>query len=153
VGGGVIDGVLFEPLHVIDGDRGAVLHMLRDDSPIFTRFGEIYFSEIQPGAIKAWKRHHRMTQRIAVPVGRVRFVLFDDRDGSATRGSSIVRELGRPDAYLLVVIPPGLWYGWQGLGDRPSLLANCADMRHDPTESEQADTIAAAGIRDWWARS
>jgi len=130
-----------------------VLHMLRDDSPIFTRVAEIYFSEIKPGAVKAWRRHRRMTQRLAVPVGRVRFVLYDDRVDSPTRGQVVQREIGRPDAYALLVIPPGIWYGWQGIASGPSILANCADLRHDPSESEHADAIPALGDHRWAPRA
>ena len=45
-------------------------------------------------------------------------------------------ELGRPDAYLRLCIPPMLWYGFTSITDTPSLVANCTDMLHDPAESE-----------------
>ena len=67
-----ISGVQMLPLKQIIDDRGKVMHMLRADSPLFKRFGEIYFSMINPGTIKAWKRHQKMTQHIAVPVGKIR---------------------------------------------------------------------------------
>lgn len=132
----LIDGVTTTELRQISDDRGAVLHMLRNDAPEFTRFGECYFSEVLPGAVKAWKRHRIQTQNLAVPVGRMRVVIYDDREDSATRGHLQVMELGRPDAYLRLRIPPGLWYGFACMGDKPALLANCADLPHDPTESE-----------------
>lgn len=140
-----VAGVRVVPLGVIADDRGAVLHMLRADSDHFERFGEIYFSEAVPGAVKAWKRHQRMTQRLAVPVGRMRLVIYDDRPDSATRGRCQVLELGRPDAYVLVVVPPLLWYGFAAIGDRSALMANCADLPHDSTESERLDIAQAAG--------
>ncbi|MBM3852406.1 MAG: dTDP-4-dehydrorhamnose 3,5-epimerase, partial [Verrucomicrobia bacterium] len=115
-----IAGVLITPLRVIQDQRGAVLHHMRCDAPDFTRFGEFYFSEIQPGALKAWKRHRRQTQNLAVPVGRVRLVIFDDRPDSPTRGAVAVFELGRPDAYARVRIPPGLWYGFAAIGTSPA---------------------------------
>ena len=132
----LIKGVTLTELRQINDDRGAVLHMLRSDAPEFVRFGECYFSEVLPGAIKAWKRHRAQTQNLAVPVGRVRMVIYDDREGSATRGQLQEMELGRPDAYLRLRIPPGLWYGFACMGDKPALLANCPDLPHDPTESE-----------------
>ena len=101
-----IDGVIATELRQITDERGAVLHMLRSDSPEFTRFGECYFSELLPGAVKAWKRHRAQTQNLAVPVGRVRVAIYDDRPGSSTRGGLRILELGRPDAYLRVRIPP-----------------------------------------------
>lgn len=133
-----IDGVIVQPLKILSDERGAVLHMLRIDSPLYDKFGEIYFSEINPGIIKGWKRHLRMTQRLVVPIGKVKFVLFDKRTDSATNGQGVACTLGRPDEYRLLVIPPGVWYGFQGIDPRPSLIANCSDLPHDPSEVEMA---------------
>src|SRR5687767_13047437 len=108
----MIAGVEIHPLRVIADQRGAVMHMLRGDAPHFSGFGEVYFSEVAPRAVKAWKRHQRATQRFAVPVGRMRLVIFDDRAQSATAGTLDVLEIGRPDAYNLVIVPPLLWYGF-----------------------------------------
>lgn len=132
----VIDGVIITQLRQINDDRGSVLHMLRSDASEFTKFGECYFSEVLPGAVKAWKRHNAQTQNITVPVGRIRLVIYDDRSLSDSHGNLAVIDLGRPDAYLRVQIPPGLWYGFQCLNQTPALLANCADMPHDPSESD-----------------
>ena len=131
-----IEGLLLTPLRVIEDERGAVLHMLRADAPEFTRFGECYFSEINPGAIKAWKRHRVQTQNLAVPIGRVRIVVYDGRSGSPTHGLRELIELGRPDAYARLRIAPQLWYGFTGLGTTAALVANCADVPHDPNEAE-----------------
>ena len=144
-----IEGVMVTELRQISDARGAVLHMLRSDAPEFTRFGECYFSEVLPGAVKAWKRHRRQTQNIAVPVGRVRFAIYDDREGSATRGVLMVLELGRCDAYRRLRIPPGLWYGFACVGSSPALLVNCADVPHDPTESETM-SVAESTIPYAW---
>ena len=145
----LIDGLILTQLRQIGDERGAVLHMLRCDAPEFTRFGECYFSEVLPGAVKAWKRHNAQTQNLAVPVGRIRLVIYDDRQESATRGKLQILELGRPDAYLRLRIPAGLWYGFGCIGDSPALLANCADLPHDPKESEQRP-IGDPGIPYLW---
>ena len=63
-----------------------MLHMLRCDSTEFTEFGECYFSEVFPGVIKAWKRHRYQTQNLAVPVGRILIVIYDDRPNSISFG-------------------------------------------------------------------
>ena len=131
-----IDGVRIAALRQIVDSRGAVLHMLRSDDPDFVRFGECYFSEIATGSVKAWKRHREQTQNLAVPVGRLRLVIYDDRSNSPTHGAMDVLEIGRPDAYCRITIPPGLWYGFASLGGAPALLANCADAPHDPLDSE-----------------
>lgn len=135
-GAPTIAGIAITPLRQITDDRGAVLHMLRADSPDFSRFGECYFSVVNPGAIKAWKRHLRQTQNLAVPMGRARFVFCDRRADSPTQGRIEVLELGRPDSYLRLRIPPLVWYGFTCVGDAPALIANCADMPHEAGESE-----------------
>jgi dTDP-4-dehydrorhamnose 3,5-epimerase len=131
-----IAGVLIQPLKQIVDHRGAVLHMLRHDSPLFQGFGEIYFSLILPGVVKAWKRHRRMTQHFAVPVGKILLVLYDNRQGSPSQGRLEKHCLGRPDHYCLIRIPPLLWYGFQGLGTAPALVTNVTDYVHDPLEAE-----------------
>ena len=131
-----IDGVLVTGLRQVVDERGAVLHHMRSDAPEFTTFGECYFSEMIPGAVKAWKCHREQTQHLAVPIGRVRFVIYDDRELSPTNGSLEVVELGRPDHYNRLRIPKGLWYGFTCLSDQPALIANCTDEPHDPTDTE-----------------
>lgn len=135
-GSGIVGVSLHERAQIVD-QRGAVLHMLRRDSDIFTEFGEIYFSEVPPGIVKAWKRHREMTQHIVVPVGRIRIVLYDDRSQSPSQGKSDIHEMGRPDRFLLLRIPPGIWYGFQGISTGLSLIANCTDIPHDPQEVDR----------------
>jgi dTDP-4-dehydrorhamnose 3,5-epimerase len=45
----MIDGVVVTRLHQIFDERGKVMHMLREDSPVFSRFGEIFFLHVSWG--------------------------------------------------------------------------------------------------------
>lgn len=130
-----IDGALLLDLKVIPTDGGPVMHMLRPSSPLFMGFGELYFSEVFVGAVKAWKQHSLQTQHFSVPVGQLKVVLFDDREGSGTKGKVVELVLGRPDTYRLLRIPPLVWYGFTAVGTSPALICNCADIPHDPAES------------------
>lgn len=130
-----IAGVVITELRQIQSNQGYILHMLRNDAPEFTGFGECYFSEVLPGAIKAWKCHHNQTQNLAVPIGRVHLVIYDNKEKSISRGIIQELELGRPDAYWRVQIPKGLWYGFSCVGAIPALISNCPDLPHDPEES------------------
>lgn len=143
-----IKGVIIEPLRQIPDERGKVMHMLRADSTLFTKFGEIYFSLVNPGAVKAWKRHRRMTLHYAVPRGNVKVVLYDDREGSKSRGLIEEVFIGE-DNYCLLVIPPMLWNGFKGLGSSPSLIANCTDLPYDPAEVERLDISDGKIPYDW----
>lgn len=131
-----IEGVDVFKLKQFANDKGDVLHMLRSDAEDFTTFGESYFSEVLPKSVKAWKKHSIQTQNIAVPIGRIRMILYDDRDTSHTKGQLQEIILGRPDSYYRVRIAPQIWYGFACLGDTAALLANCVDVPHDPSESE-----------------
>ena len=83
------------------------MHMLRADDPHFIQFGEIYFSTIYKGVIKGWHRHLEMTLNYACISGRVKLVIYDDRENSPTRGAIMEQFLG-PEHYALVQIPPEL---------------------------------------------
>jgi len=143
-----IDGVRVTPLRRIPDERGAVLHMLREDDDGFERFGEIYFSMIYPGVVKAWHLHAEMTLNYAVPLGMIRLVCHDDRDGSPTRGNTVELHVGELD-YVLVTIPPLVWNGFKGEGVTPALVANCATAAHRPEEITRADPFDHVSRYDW----
>ena len=147
----MIDGVRIVPLRQIVDERGKIMHMLRADAPHFEGFGEIYFSMVNPGAIKAWHIHKIMTLNYAVPIGQIKFVLYDERAGSPTKGEVQEIFLG-PDSYNLVVVPPLVWNGFKGVGTTPALVANCASIPHDPTEIERKDPFDSSIPYDWAIR-
>ena len=144
----MIEGVVITPLRQIFDDRGKVMHMLRKDSPIFSEFGEIYFSCTYPGAIKAWHLHKEMTLNYAVIHGSIKCVLYDDRLGSKTRGC-VEEYFLSPENYSLITVPPLVWNGWKGIGDETSIVANCATIPHDPSEIERKPAIDSSIPYDW----
>lgn len=144
----MIDGVILTPLRQIFDERGKVMHMLREDSPVFTKFGEIYFSCTHPGVVKAWHLHKVMTLNYAVVNGEIKFVLFDDRPGSPTRGE--VQEFFiSPENYMLVTVPPQIWNGFKCVGTKTAIVANCATLPHSPDELERRPATYASIPYDW----
>ena len=139
-GGGlsVIDGVEVIPLRRIPDERGTIMHMLRDTDPHFTAFGEIYFSTVYHGVVKGWHRHREMTLNYACIHGRIKLVLFDERDGSPTAASSW-RSSSAPTTTRSSIIPPGVWNGFKGMSDPHAIVANCCTHAHDPSRSERLD--------------
>ena len=132
----MFEGVIVTPLRQVFDERGKVMHMLREDDAVFSKFGEIYFSCTYPGAIKAWHLHRKMTLNYAVVFGAVKCVLYDDRPNSKTRG--LVEEYFlSPENYFLLTVPPLVWNGWKGIGEKVSVVANCATMPHDPDEIDR----------------
>lgn len=144
----MIEGVVVTPLRQIFDERGKVMHMLREDSPVFTRFGEVYFSCVYPGAVKAWHLHKRMVLNYAVIYGEVKFVLYDDRPGSSTCGQ-IQEFFLSPENYCLITVPPLLWNGFKGVRDKLAILANCATLPHDPSEIDRRPPFDNSIPYDW----
>ena len=146
-----IDGAFLFPLRTIAVPGGDVLHMLRTIFPLQPgleageaggeklSLGELYFSEVLPGCVKAWKRHARQTQHFCVPSGQLGIALYDARPDSPTKGAVQALVLGRDEqaCYALLRIPCGVWYGFTALGDRPALICNAPDLPHDPAEGEK----------------
>ena len=127
------------------------MHMLRSDVPHYRGFGEIYFSCIYPNAIKAWHLHKRMTLNYAVPHGHIKFVIYDDRADSPTKGEIQELFLG-PDNYFLVTVPPMLWNGFKGIGTETAIVANCGSIPHDPDEIMRREPADQSIPYDWGIR-
>jgi dTDP-4-dehydrorhamnose 3,5-epimerase len=148
----MVEGVVVSPRRQFIDERGKVMHMLRSDDVVFQRFGEVYFSWVNPGAVKAWHLHREMTLNYACPHGLIKLVLFDDRPGSPTHGRSMELFLG-PDDYSLVTVPPGIWNGFKGVATYPSLVCNCATIPHRPDEIERLDPLSQQIPYDWSLRN
>ena len=135
-----IDGVHLTPLKQIFHPKGDVFHGMKKSDPGFHGFGEAYFSTIHPHDTKPWKKHLRMTLNFVIPVGQIRFVLYDDRPQSPTSGSFMDITLGEGN-YQRITIPPGIWVAFHGVGRGLNLLLNLADLEHDPEEVERKESL------------
>lgn len=145
----MIDGVKIKPLSKIPDERGAIIHMLRNDDAEFTKFGEIYFSIVYPGVIKGWHIHSKMTLNYAVVKGMIKLVLYDNREKSPTKGELMEIFIG-DNNYLLVTIPPMVWNGFKGIGTAEAIVANCSDIAYDPNEIQRMDPVQNEVISyDW----
>ena len=125
-----VNDILVTPLKRISVDGGDVLYGMKSVDQGFSGFGEGYFSFIEYDIVKAWKRHTKMTLNLIVPIGQVRFVFIDDFDGlyEITIGQY---------NYARLTVPPGLWFGFHGIGSLNNLLLNIANIEHDPNEVER----------------
>jgi dTDP-4-dehydrorhamnose 3,5-epimerase len=144
----MIDGVEIFPLKRIQDERGMVMHMLKNSDPHFAAFGEIYFSVIHPGVIKAWHLHSKMTINYAVVEGNIKLVVFDQRPESKTRGQLQEIYFGQVN-YQLVRVPPGVVNGFTAVGGQRAIVANCADIPHDPGEITRIDPFTSTIPYDW----
>ena len=144
----MISGVVVTPLRQFCDERGKVMKMISREDSVFREFGEVYFSVAYPGVIKGWHIHKRMTINYAVPSGHIKFVLYDDRQQSPTRG--LIQELFLgPDNYCLVTVPPLVWNGFKCVDTESSIVANCSTIPHDPREADKRDPFDGSIPYDW----
>lgn len=148
----MINGVQIIPLKRIPDERGTIMHMMRTTDPHFQQFGEIYFSTIYNDVVKGWHLHREMTLNYACVHGRIKLVIFDDREGSSTRGELMEIFLG-PDNYSLVIIPPEVWNGFKGMSEPLSIVANCCTHAHDPSRSSRLDPFENHIPYNWNVRN
>ncbi len=118
---GSIHEVTVVPLKKLVNERGHLMEIQRNDESHFPGFGQAYLTATNPGVVKAWYRHHRQIDQIALAQGTLRLALFDSRETSPTYGQ--VQEIViSDDQPALVQIPTGVWHGFQALGTAPALL-------------------------------
>lgn len=132
----LIEGVVVQPLRVIPDERGRLMEIMRRDDPFFTGFGQVYLSTVFPGVVKAWHYHRVQADRFTCVRGMVKAVLYDDREGSPTRGLLNEFHVGehRP---TLIVIPPLVYHGWKCTGEYEAYVINVPSEpynRSDPDE-------------------
>ena len=122
----IIDGVIVKKLKVIPDERGYLMEMLRSDDEFFRKFGQVYLSVAYPGVVKGWHYHKNQTDHFTVVKGMLKVVLYDQREGSPTRGQINEFFIGEKNP-ILIVIPPMVVHGVKGLGNEPGFLVNVPD--------------------------
>lgn len=122
-----MDGVILTSERVIKHAKGDILHGMKVGDTGFAGFGEAYFSSIERGEIKGWKKHSIMTLNLLVPLGEIEFVIHDGKEFFCTK-------LSRANHQRLTV-KPNLWLAFKGLSSA-NMLLNLASHCHEPAESE-----------------
>ncbi len=117
-------------------DNGEVLQALKSEENGYQGFGEVYFSWINKGSIKAWKMHSKMIMNLIVPIGQVKFVFFVE-NGTDDREFRII-EIGENN-YQRLTVPAGIWFGFKGLGKSNSLICNISNIVHSESEVIRKD--------------
>ncbi len=136
--GNVIEGVIITPLKQFPDERGSVKHIIKSTDEGFKGFGEVYCSTINPGVIKGWHYHKVVTLNYTVLKGLIKFVLFDQREGSSSQ--DVIQEILMGDEnYVRVTVPAGIWTGFKCIGTEVAVVCNVIDEPFDETETRRKD--------------
>ena len=126
----MIKGVIVSQEKIIKNIHGNIFHIIKSKSDGYAGFGEAYFSAVKFKAIKAWKMHHEMTLNLLVVSGKVKFVIYDEKDDRNIFDQHV---LSSNENYRLT-IPPKLWVGFRGESEGESLILNIANISHSDDE-------------------
>lgn len=132
----MIEGVKVKKLKVIPDERGRLMEMLRCDDETFIKFGQVYLSTTYPGVVKGWHYHKNQTDNIACVRGMLKLVLFDDREGSATRGEVNEYFMGEHNP-MLVQVPKGVYHGWKCVSEDEAYVINCPDQPYNYSQPDE----------------
>lgn len=140
----MIEGVSVKQCHWLIDDRGKLVELWRCDDDVFIDFGQCYItvcdvSTHQP-IINAWHCHRKQYDNFVVVRGKLKLVLYDDRENSPTRYDfqEFILDEDVPQA---VTIPPLVWHGFMALGHEPAYVLNISSEpynRDDPDEIRRA---------------
>ena len=142
----------YAPAPKIGGVEFVELRRFHDDGGSLTELGrlaagahaalpgfevrQVNFSEVEPGAIKAFHLHSRQTDVWFVPPSdRILLLLVDVRKGSRTEGATMRFMLGN-GASRLVRIPPGVAHGARNLGATTGRYIYITDLHFSAEPSE-----------------
>ena len=127
-------GICITPLVKISHPKGDVFHVLKCSEDSFSKFGEAYFTTINSGDLKGWKKHKEMVMNLVVPVGQVGFHFFyEDKSAFLSVGTS---------NYVRITVQPNIWMAFEGIGENLNLVLNIASLTHDPLEAVNRDIIS-----------
>lgn len=135
----MINGVNLYPLRQISVPKGDLWHAFKSTDEGFVGFGEAYFTQIEAGQVKGWKRHNRYTLNLVVVHGAVKFVVYDGREGSETHGQFAEVVLSPDNNYQRLTVAPGLWMAFAGVGTGTAMLIDLIPEIHDPQESDKKE--------------
>ena len=129
----MIDSISYVPLKKIDNPLGDIWHGLKSLELQYLSFGEAYFSFVNQGKIKGWKKHNKATLNLIVPLGEIHFYAGFSESNRREFIKSRKFILGEKKYYRLTV-PPGLWLAFKGISKK-NMLLNISDIPHNKNES------------------
>ena len=119
----MIHGIKTKALRVIPDERGRLMEILRADDELFVKFGQVYVTTTYPQVVKAWHYHKTQTDHIAVVQGMIKFVLYDAREESPTRGETNEFFIGVHNP-LLIQVPKEIYHGWKCISEEEAIVIN-----------------------------
>ena len=127
-----MDGVIISPLKKIHHPKGDIFHAIKKSDVGFFGFGEAYFSTVNQGDIKGWKKHKEMILNLVVPVGEIEFVVYNENT------KNFFNTKISQNNYQRLTVKAGLWVAFKGIGEY-NVTLNLSNIEHNPNEAINID--------------
>jgi dTDP-4-dehydrorhamnose 3,5-epimerase len=135
-----VKSIKFIKNKIIKNQKGDVIKFINKSSKNFSRFGEIYFSEIKKNKTKGWNIHYKNQCILTVPYGVVDFLFFNPKQKKVKKIT-----ISKKNNYS-VVIPPGIWFSFKSKAEM-SIVTNLLNNKHDKKETGKSSIINGIKIR------
>jgi dTDP-4-dehydrorhamnose 3,5-epimerase len=132
----MIEGAKVTPLKPHPDERGRLMEIFRCDEPDFEKFGQVYVTTAYPGVVKAWHFHKKQTDHFVCIQGMMKVVLYDSREGSATKGQVNEFMLGVWNPVRLR-IPPNVYHGFKCISTCEAMIVNTPTEPYNPKDPDE----------------
>ena len=119
---------------IIKNYKGNIIKFINNKNILFKKFGEVYFSEINPNMTKGWNYHKKNTCLISVVIGKVKFFIFDPSK------KKLIKIILSKKNNKIIQIPPRLWFSFKSFSSK-SIIINIIDNVHSSNESLKSKNI------------
>ena len=121
-----LDKIRIKKYNIVKNKNGIILKILNNKQSNLKFYKDAYFSFVKYNKIKGWKKHKRMTMTLVVPVGKVKFVFYDD-----DKFKSIIIGDNR---FYKIIVPPNIWFAFKGISKDKNVVFNLANVKHNDKE-------------------
>lgn len=132
----MIDGVRVKELKVLSDERGRLMEVLRSDDEMFEKFGQVYITTANPHAVKAWHYHKIQTDNFTCVKGTMLLALYDEREGSPTKGEVNSFEISLENP-MVVQIPPLVYHGFKCVSSEEAMVVNTVTEPYNRNEPDE----------------
>jgi|TARA_B110000967_G_C18805713_1_gene520912 dTDP-4-dehydrorhamnose 3,5-epimerase len=134
-----VKSIKFVKNKIISNKKGDIIKFINKNSKNFTKFGEIYFSEVKINKTKGWNIHYKHQCILAVPFGKIIFSFFNSK-------SKIKKiTIDKKNNYS-IIIPPGIWFSFKSLS-KLSIVTNVLNNIHNSKETGKSNIINGIKIK------
>ena len=133
----MIEGVVIKNLVRHTDERGFFQEVIRNTDDFFKEgFGQLSYSFVYQGVIKAWHLHKVQSQWTAIVKGAAKVALHDCRKDSATYGKTLEFITGDGYQPLVYKFPPGVAHGYKCING-PMLVLYVTSGVYDTSDEQR----------------